>query len=291
MLSGCALHRSAPGRAPTPGHSGVVQDLQRYIADVRAAAAAARPGQPSTIEGQDRALAALRLRLTTGPTAALHRELADAYMRLGVLDAAQSHFTAALRLAPRDAAAYDGRARAWRKAGFPRFALGDAHRAVFLAPASPAYRNTLGTILLKLGHSADARDQFARVLKQNPRASYALNNMCYVDLLRGDSHAAVEWCRTAVREDATLVAAHNNLALAYAATGDTSSAQDEFEAAGSASTASYNLGVALLATRQFADAAHAFDRALAANPRLSDARRRAQIARTLALESASKRNR
>ena len=82
-------------------------------------------------------------------------------------------------------------ARLWRDAGFPQLGLADAHRAVYFAPASPEARNTLGTILQALGHRQLARQEYERALKMNPKASYALNNLCYVSLL--DGNATMRW--------------------------------------------------------------------------------------------------
>ncbi len=114
-----------------------------------------------------------------GGAASYDREIdvAQAYLRAGILDKAHEHFTAASRLRPRDAAAWDGLARVWRDSGLPGVALGDAYRAVHAAPGSPAVQNTLGTILQLLGRGSDARERFARALELDSGAEYARGNL------------------------------------------------------------------------------------------------------------------
>jgi Tfp pilus assembly protein PilF len=117
-----------------------------------------------TVEAADPALAAVLLALRMAPSAAGHRAAAAEYRRLGILDTAFDHLTAATRLDPRDAAAYDARARIWRDWGFPQMGMGDAARAVYYAPRSAAAHNTWGTLLAAAGRQAEARRQFELAL-------------------------------------------------------------------------------------------------------------------------------
>src|SRR4029079_6395002 len=103
------------------------------------------------LEDFDPELTAARKLLASNGTANHYRRVAEAYARLRVFDAAYDHFSAALRLDAKDAAAYDGRARVWRDWGLPGRGLSDAYRAVYLAPNSPVPRNTLGTLFVRLG--------------------------------------------------------------------------------------------------------------------------------------------
>ena len=48
------------------------------------------------------------LLLEAAPPRPNHRAVADAYMRLGILDVAHEHLSAAVKLEPRDAASWDG---------------------------------------------------------------------------------------------------------------------------------------------------------------------------------------
>jgi tetratricopeptide (TPR) repeat protein len=276
-FTGCALHRQRADDARVP--------LDTFIAQVRKLSAEARPARENdadTLERRDPDLAAARLALTLHPSADSHRRVAEEYVRLGVLDLAHDHFSAAIRLEGDDAASYDGRARVWREWGFANLGLADANRAVYYAPESAVARNTLGTLLLKLGLLKDARSQFEQALARDPQAGYILNNLCYVSVLQGASSRAIDWCGRALKADPELKAARNNLALAYASAGNFAAAAREFADAASGSTVQYNVGIAFLATRHFEDAAHAFDRAAALSPTSTLPQQRAKQARLAA---------
>lgn len=130
-----------------------------------------------TIEAIDRelheALAAVRER----PSAPAHIRAGHAYARVGVLDLAIEHFDRAIAIDGRSAAAYDGRARVWRDWGLAGLALGDAARAIYFAPRSPAAHNTRGTILTLLGRCESARAAYQRALELDPGAGYARDNL------------------------------------------------------------------------------------------------------------------
>ncbi len=125
------------------------------------------------------AAALLTLRLST--SAARHRDVATEYRRLGVNDAAFDHLTAATRLEPKDAAAYDELARIWRDWGFPQMGMADAARAVFYAPRSAETHNTRGTLLAALGLTEAARRDFQTALLLDPAAPFAAANLKYLD--------------------------------------------------------------------------------------------------------------
>src|SRR5437867_6835182 len=180
-VSACAsgAPRSRTNHGPTP------ESLASYIDRVRVVSQAARP-RPSlgvqSVETWDPGLASALLQLAAAPTAAHHRQVASEYRRLGILDVAHAHFTAAVRLDDRDAAAFDGLARIWRDWGFPHLGLDDSHRAVELAPASASAANTLGTLLQAQGNVGDAARWYERAAALDPDASYAVNNLCYASV-------------------------------------------------------------------------------------------------------------
>jgi tetratricopeptide (TPR) repeat protein len=148
----------------------------------------------STIEAQDSRLGAALLELRVAPSAAAHRAAAEEYRRLGVLDTAFDHLTAATRLDPRDAAAYDARARIWRDWGVPAWGLGDAQRAVYYAPSSATAHNTLGTLLAALGNADGARQEFEKALALDPSASFARANLCQLGTLAGNRGSVPVGC-------------------------------------------------------------------------------------------------
>lgn len=161
--------------------------LSACAAQPRAAVRPAKPaGAPSqkalggTIESQDKALGAALVVLNLAPSPEHHRAVAGEYRRLGILDAAFDHLTAATRLDPRDAAAYDARARIWRDWGFPELGMADSARAVFFAPNSAAAHNTWGTLLAAAGFNAEAKREFEAALALDPQAAFARANLCRV---------------------------------------------------------------------------------------------------------------
>ncbi len=281
VLPACAAHRGARSEATPPQKR---ESLDSFIAKVREASAAARPSAPlaTTIESSDPQLSAALTALAASNSASNHRRVATEYRRLGVLDMAYKHLTTAIRLDSHDAAAYDGLARVWRDWGVPRIGLGDAYRAVALAPQSASAANTLGTLLEGVGQTKTARQWYERALALNPRASYALVNICYSSIMLR-RHDAVDTCRRAVAYAPQSSLARNNLALAYVARGDFAKAHAEFQHA-SDSVAEYNLGIAFLATRNYRDALQAFDAALQLDPSSVAAAQRAQQARTFLAE-------
>jgi tetratricopeptide (TPR) repeat protein len=289
-LSGCGAHRKAAANDAAVPLEAFIAKIRELSVKPRPPAAtgtrAAQATQTPTLEGADPELVAARVLLTTAPTAENHRRVAEAYARLGVRDVAYDHFAAALRLNARDAASYDGLARIWRDWGMPDVGIGHAYRAIYYAPDSPAARNTLGTILVRMGQFRPARAAFERALALEPGAAYLLNNLCYATLLDGDRLHAVDRCQRAVAADPALNAARNNLALAYAASGDFGAASREFLLSGDAAAERYNMGVALMATKRYDDAAAAFEDAAALRPWLTLARERAHQARNLAAAAA-----
>ncbi len=283
LAGGCAAHRPpdlADRVAPPDAAS-----LETFVEKVRELSKQAKPRPahpPVTLEQRDPGLAAAELLATAAPTAANHRLLAEAYVRAGVLDAAYDQYSAAVKLDPSDAASYDGLARIWRDWGFPHLGLVDAYRAIYYAPASAVPQNTLGTLLLNMGQLDNARQAFERALGLDPHAGYVFNNLCYADLMAGDGASAIGWCQRAVEAMPDLTAARNNLALAYAATGNLDAASRAFAAGGDEAAARYNMGIALMATARFDAAALAFDDAAALDPANDLSRVRARQARTLA---------
>jgi len=213
LVTGCATHRPQTlsdllirtDKSPSASHQNkqaskpdpaLQAALDKEMAKVRELAAQPRPPRTDvapTIEQNDSDLASAREALAEAPTAANHRRVAEQYARLHVLDAAYDHYTAAIQLEPKDASSYDGRARVRRDWGVPQLGLSDVYHAIYFAPASPVPRNTLGTLLLKMGLVEEARTSFKRALDLDPEASYARENLCR---LAPDPAAPPTICRT-----------------------------------------------------------------------------------------------
>jgi len=298
LLAGCAtVHSRAQSQpaavavppaetvARTADSSTDLPSLSLYMQQVREFSRRARTDTTSaqTAERWSQDLASAISRLAASPTVGQEVGLAQAYVRAGILDQAYEHFARATKLDPGEGAAWDGVARIWRDWGFPHIGLGDAYRAVWAAPRSPAVRNTLGTILQYLDRGSDARAQFAQALAFDPGAAYAENNMCYSWLMEANAAAAGDACSRALGIDPEMLPARNNLALARAINGDLAGAAEIFGRVGGEAVAQYNLGIVYLSQRRYSVAADAFDRAAELQPALVLARARARQARQQAI--------
>lgn len=293
---GCATH-VAPGArlGEIRAHGGAAADRREAerTPPARGDPAAGEPelgGRTApALETQDPALAAGLRAVARLPTPAHHGAVAAEYRRLGVLDAAFDHLTEAIRLDPRDAAAFDARARIWRDWGFPQLGMGDAVRAVHHAPESAAAHNTWGTLLAAMGLRGDARRQFDTALTLDPRASYALVNLCYLDFVAGEVSRAIDECQRAVALDPA-TATRNNLGLSHAAAGQFDLAEEAFIDASGEIIGSYNVGILYLSAGQFTRAVEVFERVSRMRPFWNPARARATQARVLAKAAAATAN-
>ena len=118
-----------------------------------------------------------------------------------------------------------------------------------------------------------------RALAMEPDAAWAQNNVCDVEFRMGRLEEARTRCQTALALAPGFKAAHNNLALVLAASGDLDGARREFLAGGDVASASYNLGIVHLAGREYASAADAFEEAIRQRPGYTAAKARAHAAR------------
>lgn len=278
----CSSH--APPRVAPDTNAVAHESLEVYIAKLRRLATTAVPKHPAVeaVEARNAELHASLEDLRLGPTPERHRRVAEEYAAAGILDLAFDHYSAARSLDSRDAAAYDGLARIWRDWGLPHLGVGDARRALYFAPDSPVAHNTFGTLLMAVGQRREARRAFERAVALDPEAIYAWTNLCYHSFEAGDLDAAEASCRRALTLDAGYAPAHNNLALVYAASGRFRLAETELAAVGDESVRQYNVGIVLSASRRYADAANAFDRAERLRPGWALAADRARQARRLA---------
>src|SRR5262245_13250159 len=292
VVSGCAARsRPFPSRFVKPGEPSTSfdapgaapkiaskpEDLSDYARRLRSLQATARTNISvgNTLESHDPALASALLKLRMLPTAASHREVAQAYAKAGITDFAYRHYRQALQIEPCDSSAFEGLARLWRQWGAPDLGLGDAHRAVNCRPGSASAYNTLGTLLVALGQLEPATAAFEFARRLDPGAAFALNNLCYVALQKGDGPAAQKACERALDLEPSMVAAQANLAMAYALQGKVSIAEDRLLNGADAATGLYNVGVLRMSMNQYGAAATAFESAADIRPSLADAPRRA----------------
>ena len=255
-------------------------DSNRPAAQLPKPSIVQRTSSPATIEKSDgrlkQALDALQLHKTV-PN---YLEVAAQYRRLRIMDEAFENVEAALALDKRSASAYELRAQTWRDSGFASLGLGDAHRAVFLAPRSASAHNTLGTMLQAVGHHQAARSEYLDVVNLDASAGYAWSNLCFLSLREGDHERAIEECKIAVQTSPALAAARNNMALSYATAGKLAEAREELYAIADPAEAAFNLGMLYLAAGDYQLAEEAFSLAVNLRPRFAAAEtRRRQSAR------------
>jgi len=189
-VSGCVTSRRSSSpfiirKGDGPIHAGniaPVKKAQQLKADEArreavARRAAERPVALPTIERVDGPLREALATLGRDESAQAHVAVAWRYWSIGVYDAAYDHYSDAIRLDPKNATAWDGRARVWRHWHLVEPALSDVHRAIFYAPERADLRNTLGTILEAAGACVDARQAYAAALKLSPTATWAKANL------------------------------------------------------------------------------------------------------------------
>jgi tetratricopeptide (TPR) repeat protein len=264
VSAGCGAHVGGPASVKRPSPN-----------------APKRSGFAATLESTDERLTSALAHLALTPTAIAHRQVALEYRRLRVLDHAQEHFAAAIKLDPKDVVSRDGMARIWRDWGFPNMALPEAQRAVAVAPRSAAAANTLGTVFQALGKFDEAKRWYWRAVAIDAGAWYALNNLCYAEIMTRQPYA-IAICERAVAAAPDSAIASNNMALAHAASGDLDGARTWFRRATNAATADYNYGIVMMSERKYRDAEEAFRSALLAYPDSTLAAQRARQARLAA---------
>jgi tetratricopeptide (TPR) repeat protein len=274
MASGCGAARSTL-QLSAPGQAGASpqESLGSFIAKTRElqARASAQPVRTlgTTVETFDAELGAALFQAKLVPSSAAARRVAAAYARHGIFDLAHQYLTAAVKGDPREAANYEALARLWRDVRMSHVGLGDAYRAVYYAPNWAVAHNTLGTLLQALGRRPEARNEYKRAVALDSSAAYALNNLCYSDILEGRLTDAIDRCREALIQDPLMRAAQNNLGLAYAATGRMNDARDAFNLAVDPAGALYNLGLVRMARKEYRSAIEAFQAAQASKPSFS----------------------
>lgn len=287
LLAGCTARQSAETAGQHVPDAAAVADRTASAAP-RDASRGEMPGlktnRPGGVEVSDLALARALQALNDAPTSEAHRRVGVEYRRLQVYDRAHEYFTGAIKLDPKNAAAFDGLARTWRDWGVPRLGLAHAYMAVHLAPGWAAAQNTLGTMLYVMGNGIDARRRFERAIALDPNAAYALNNLCYLSFTEGNEARAIAECSDALTREPTLTAARNNLALVHAAAGRIEVSEREFLACGNRGIGFYNLGIVHMARREYPKAITAFETAFKERPSLWEAQVRANEARTLAAQ-------
>ena len=177
--------------------------------EIRGAAAPEKPAQPP------------ELRLRTGPSgvspsmnpaaelfksagfntaAAGALKEGNALLARGDVDRAIAAFDDAVRLDPREPAAYGNRAFAyWRKGAIER-AIGDYSEAIALDPNNPANRLNRAIAYNRLGEYGRAVADLDRVIVASPASIEALNSRCWAHAMLKHLEEALGDCNEAIRQ-------------------------------------------------------------------------------------------
>jgi predicted O-linked N-acetylglucosamine transferase (SPINDLY family) len=166
--------------------------------------------------------------------------------------------------------------------GDPAAAVPLAERAVLHAPQDPSCRFTLGRAFKAIGELEEAIACYRQAIQLNPRFAEAHVSLGIARKDQGDLDAAIACYRRAIEIDPRLAVAHTNLGAALAAReerqplaegGDGLPTEESIAAQQRAAAldphdgeVQRNLGAILLRAGRPAEAMHAFNAALTANP-------------------------
>jgi Flp pilus assembly protein TadD len=227
------------------------------------------------------------IKLARGDGSPPDAELAqgDAAMEASDYRGAEAHYAKAAKLAPKDAAAKVGKARASSTQAAPDFgyasAKGDrtvtaavaALKSVVADPANASYGPgfaELGRAELLLGDAPSAVDHLKRAVELLPQEAEVHSALGVAELATGDAKAALSALKRAVELDPGSAPRHGNLGTVYFMLGQVSDAIPEYEIevrlADTEPRAHSDLGTALLASNDLTRGVTELRRAVALDP-------------------------
>ncbi len=165
-----------------------------------------------------------------------------------------------------DATAERGLARIWDEWGHYSLAKQHAELALALDPQSAEALELLGKIHLHRNEPQAALSAFLEALARTPENPSLHSTIGSVLLKLGNSGEAREYLEAAVALDPALIEARNDLAEALARLGDDDGALHEFAVANPPAAAFNKLGLVYLADRKWEKAQNAFKQALVQDP-------------------------
>lgn len=186
------------------------------------------------------------------------------------------------RAAPKHADGYLLRGIVYREQGLQAEAEADLKEALRLDSDLAAAHSALAVLYDLQGRGAEALTQHRRASELEPRNAGYLNNLGFSLFSHGRAREAIPVLHEALRAAPTDPRIRNNLGFAYAATGDLSSAAEQFEKGGSAAEARNNMGWAYERRGSLAQAFDQYVEAVRLDPRSTTARQNlARVARSL----------
>jgi len=194
------------------------------------------------------------------------RTLAAHYLKEGLYYSAFELYEQIRSTGLEDATAELGLARIWDEWGHYSLAKRHAERVLELDPRSAEALELLGTIHLHRNDPQAAVSAFLEALALTPENPSLHSTIGSVLLKLGNSGEARGYLEEAIALDPALIEARNNLAEALARLGDDDGALHEFAAANPPVAALNKLGLVYLADRKWEKARNAFKQALVQDP-------------------------
>lgn len=174
----------------------------------------------------------------------------------------------ALAIQPGMAEALETRADIRQMRGENDQALSDYAAVLRVNPDRVGTLLKQGSLLQKLGRNEAAAEAYQAAIKHDPRASIAYNNLAWMAAESGKNlDQAEKWARKAIELGPSVPAFHSTLGRVHRARGDFKAAEksllDATSLAGATATIFHHLGVVQAELGKKAEAAKAFEKALA----------------------------
>ncbi len=217
-------------------------------------------------------------------TVVLHKALGEKYYSDRQYDMAINQFSLAIKMAPGDAAAYEGLARSHREIGEFDKALAAIERGLSIIPPTPQnspvlarFHNTKAVTYDTMENHKEALLEYDKAIKLNPNSSAYYTNKGFSCLLgmnasskRMDKLFLLEQAITAFKKAIEInpnnKTAHGNLGYAYGLKGMYELALSEFKLASDEASAYNDLGFIYTANGKLAEALESYNNALKINP-------------------------
>lgn len=271
--SACVSYRVVRVKAASaknPYHAASPASLSEYLRMVLRTSednAAAQVMTPERLQKEKPELAALAQRAAANPGDLDARHLlAEAYCDAQLFDDALALYQEMLQKSPGDVKAEIGAAMILHRNGFYPWARMHAEQAIKNDPDNVQALDLLARICLRQRDTDSAARAYQAALRRAPENADILANTGYVHILQSDWQEARELLEHALKNDFSIVEAHNHLGIALAQLGDREGALTQFAFANPPAAALNDLGVVYLAQDRLEEAGAEFRRALALDP-------------------------
>jgi tetratricopeptide (TPR) repeat protein len=171
-------------------------------------------------------------------------------------------------------------ARVWDAWGQYDLALQYAERGISTAKPNAQAFELVGRIHLHGSRPGEAATWFTRALQEDRLNASVLTNLGYARMLQSEWEQARLHLEEALKVDADVTEAHNNLAIVLSRLGDERGALSHLMTTGTPAVAFNNMGVLYLQQNKFEEAQRSFQEALRLEPQYELAHRNLQAIQT-----------